>query len=334
MKKKTEKKCPPASTGEEPSRWKSILRCMLLSRLTEERLIRLYHQGRIFGGVYTGLGQEAIGTATALAGEARDLFAPCIRNMTVTLGRGESALNVFRQYLGRASGPTRGRDGNVHYGNLENGVLFMISHLGAMLSVLTGAVMARRRQGVAAAGVAYIGDGASSTGDFHEAVNFAAVFDVPVIFVIENNKFAYSTPNNEQYRCRRLVDRAIGYGIEGIQADGNDVVELHGLARKLLADIRERPRPILLECDTLRMRGHGEHDDASYVPRELLEQYRARDPIALARRRYAAEGWMTDVEMDELTRACEEEVDRSYRQALAEPPPDPATLLEGVYADD
>lgn len=305
---------------------------MVLARLTEERLVRLYHQGKIFGGVYTGIGQEAIGAATTQACGDADLFAPCIRSMTVHLGRGMSVLDVFRQYLGRAAGPTRGRDGNVHYGNPARGVYAMISHLGAMLPVVVGGVMARRRQGADSIGIAYIGDGATSTGDFHEAVNFAAVFDVPVIFVIENNKYAYSTPNSRQYRCERLVDRAKGYGIEGLAADGNDPVELHLLARDLAADLRAKPRAVLLECDTMRMRGHGEHDDFSYVPKDLLAEYARRDPIRQARERLAAEGVIPLKDMDALAEACQQEVDRAYHQALAEPPPDPMTLTEGVYA--
>ncbi|MBP7830477.1 MAG: thiamine pyrophosphate-dependent dehydrogenase E1 component subunit alpha [Kiritimatiellae bacterium] len=313
--------------------WEAVVRCMWRARLTEERLVRLYHQGRIFGGVYTGIGQEAIGAATACAGGPDDLFAPCIRNMTVHLARGMPVLDIFRQYLGRATGPTRGRDGNVHYGNLANGVYAMISHLGAMLPVVTGGVMARRRLGRPAVGVAYIGDGATSTGDFHEALNFASVFDAPVLFVIENNKFAYSTPSASQYRCARLADRASGYGMEGLVADGNDAVGLHRLARELLAKMREKPRPILLECDTMRMRGHGEHDDCAYVPKELVESYAARDPLRLARERLAAEGALAAAAFDRIGQECQAEVDAGYHRALAEPAPDPATLTHGVYAD-
>ena len=327
---------PPEGTGasEVPREaWADVVRSMWRARLTEERLVRLYHQGRIFGGVYTGIGQEAIGAATACAGGPDDLFAPCIRNMTVHVARGMPVLDIFRQYLGRVTGPTRGRDGNVHYGNPSQGVYAMISHLGAMLSVVTGGVMARRRRGLAAAGVAYIGDGATSTGDFHEALNFAAVFDVPVLFVIENNKFAYSTPSKSQYRCARLADRAVGYGMEGLVADGNDVVSLHQLARGLLADMREKPRPVLLECDTMRMRGHGEHDDCSYVPKDLVEAYAARDPLRLARERLAAEGWLEAAAFDRIEKECQAEVDAGYHRALAEPAPDPATLTQGVYAD-
>ncbi|MBN1269675.1 MAG: thiamine pyrophosphate-dependent dehydrogenase E1 component subunit alpha [Kiritimatiellae bacterium] len=319
--------------GEEKTRWVSLLNCMLLARKTEERLVRLYHQGRIFGGVYTGIGQEAIGAATALAGGQDDLFAPLIRDMTVHIGRGESVLNIFRQYLGRATGPTRGRDGNVHYGNMDNGVFAMISHLGAMLPVIVGGVMARRRLGRDTIGVAYFGDGASSTGDVHEALNFAAVFDVPVIFLVENNHYAYSTPTPAQYRCKHLKDRAVGYGMEGILADGNDAIELFFLTRDLIASMREKPRPILLECDTMRMRGHGEHDDFGYVPRELIEKYTRRDPILLVRERLVKDGALAEDEIAALEQACQEEVDAAYHQALAEPVPSPDTLMEGVYAE-
>lgn len=314
--------------------WIDILRCMMLARLTEERLVRLYHQGQIFGGVYTGIGQEAIGAATTAACGDHDLFAPCIRGMTVHIGRGMSVLNVFRQYLGRVSGPTRGRDGNVHYGNSARGVYAMISHLGAMLPVVTGGVMAARRLGRDAVGIAYIGDGATSTGDFHEAVNFAAVFDAPVIFLIENNKYAYSTPCSEQYRCEHLVDRAKGYGIEGFSADGNDAVALHLLARELVVDLRRKPRAVLIECDTMRMRGHGEHDDFSYVPRELIEKYAKKDPIKVCWEQLVAAKIAMREELDQLEHKCREEVNSAYHQALSELPPDPSTLMEGVYAGE
>jgi pyruvate dehydrogenase E1 component alpha subunit len=305
---------------------------MLRARRAEERLIRLYHQGKVYGGVYTGTGHEGIGAATALAGGPRDLFAPCIRDLTVHLARGESLLNVFRQWLARRTGPTRGRDGNVHHGSLENGVFAMISHLGAMLSVLVGGVMARRHLGEDSIGMCYLGDGASSSGDFHEALNFAAVRGVPVLFFIENNRYAYSTPTALQYKCESLVFRAPGYGMDGHQVDGNDAVALHELTRQLADDIRGRPRPILVECMTMRMRGHGEHDDFSYVPRELLAEYAARDPIDVAIRRLKERGAITDAQVDAVQAEVRAEVDAAYTRALSEPAPDPATLLDGVYA--
>lgn len=313
--------------------WIGLLRTMLRSRKTEERLIRLYHQAKIYGGVYTGVGQEAISAATVAASGPHDLFAPLIRNLGVHLGRGESTLNVFRQWLARETGPTRGRDGNVHFGNLGNGVYTMISHLGAMLPVVVGGVMARRRQGRDTVGFGYIGDGGTSTGDFHEAVNFAAVYDVPVVFVIENNYYAYSTPQKYQFRCERLADRAPGYGIDGYRADGNDAVGLYLFCRDLVADVRARPRPVLLECETMRMRGHGEHDDFSYVPKDLLARFAERDPLRVARERLVGTGVLSADAVAELDAECAAEVDQAYQQALKDPPPDAGRLAEGVYAD-
>jgi len=313
--------------------WLRILRLMMLARKTDERLIRLYHQGRIRGSVFAGIGQEAIGATTVVASKADDLFAPCIRNMTVHLGRGESVLNVIRQALGSVEGPTGGRDGNVHHGRLENGVFQMISHLGAMLSVVTGGVMARRRLGKNSIGVAYIGDGATSTGDFHEAINFASVFDVPVLFVIENNHYAYSTPTSHQFRCRRLADRAVGYGIDGYTADGNNPGEMYVMAKDIMDGMRAKPQPAILECDTMRMRGHGEHDNFAYVPEGLLDVYERRDPIKLALRGLRAGKRVSESEIEALDRECVAEVDRAYQQALTEPGPAAETLEDGVYSD-
>jgi TPP-dependent pyruvate/acetoin dehydrogenase alpha subunit len=304
---------------------------MLLSRTIEERLIRLYHQGKVYGGVYTGVGQEAPGAAACVASASHDLFAPCIRNMSVHVGRCASTLDIFRQWLGKVSGPTRGRDGNVHHGNFANGVYAMISHLGAMLPVVVGGVMARRIQGSPSVGFGFIGDGGSSTGDFHEAVNFAAVRNVPVIFVIESNHYAYSTPSAQQHRCKHLVDRAVGYGIEGILTDGNDACGLLEIFSTLVDDIRVKPRAVLVEVNTMRMRGHGEHDDFSYVPRELLEHYRLHDPIDVCRNRLMERGLLDEQGWEAMRVACLGEVDTAYRQAMAEAGPDPHTLMEGVY---
>jgi TPP-dependent pyruvate/acetoin dehydrogenase alpha subunit len=201
-----------------------------------------------------------------------------------------------------------------------------------MLPVVTGGVMARRRLGRPAVGFAYIGDGGTSTGDFHEAINFAAVLEVPMLFVVENNQFAYSTPNAHQFRCKSLVDRAAGYGIQGVAADGNDVLGLRATVGALVADIRAQPRTVLLVCETMRMRGHGEHDDASYVPRELLAAWEQRCPVRRLREQLVAAQVATAAELDALDAAVQADVSEAYQQALADPPPDPATLMEGVYA--
>lgn len=309
-----------------------ILRLMLLSRTIEERLIRLYHQGKIYGGVYTSMGQEGPGAAAARASEPQDLFAPCIRNLSLHLGRGDSALNVFRQWMARRASPTRGRDGNIHFGNLAgHGVYAMISHLGAMLPVVTGAVMARRYKGVKSIGYGFIGDGGTSTGDFHEAINFSAVNNVPVIFVVEDNHYAYSTPSRLQYKCEHLIDKAKGYGVEGFKADGNDAIELFSLFRGIAADIRENPRTVLVVVDTMRMRGHGEHDDFSYVPRELLETYRRHDPIDVCREKLVASGSLDQAGWEAMVADCKADVEGAYRQAMSEPGPDAGGLMEGVY---
>jgi len=310
-----------------------ILRLMILARRVDEGLIKLCRQGRLRGSAFAGIGQEAISAAVAVASQAEDLFAPCIRNLPLHLGRGETPLGVFRQALARAESPTGGRDGNVHYGSLENGVYTMISHLGSMVSVVAGGVMARRRQGQDTVGVAFVGDGATSTGDFHEALNFAAVFDVPLLVVIENNHYAYSTPTEKQFRCHRLKDRAAGYGIPGYSADGNNPAEMYVTVRDIMNDIRAHPRPALLEAETMRMRGHGEHDDFKYVPKDLLLTYQRRDPIKLAVKAMISTKLLTEAQLQAMEDDIAVEVDRAARQALSEEEPMPDTLCRGVYHD-
>jgi TPP-dependent pyruvate/acetoin dehydrogenase alpha subunit len=268
-----------------------------------------------------------------VASQPDDLFAPCIRNLALHLGRGETPLGIFRQILGRAQGPTGGRDGNVHLGCLARGVYTMISHLGSMISVVAGGTMAKRRQGKDTVGVAFVGDGATSTGDFHEALNFAAVFDIPLLVIIENNHYAYSTPTSQQYRCHRLVDRAVGYGIDGYSADGNNPAEIYVTVRDIMDDIRANPRPALLEADTMRMRGHGEHDDFSYVPEELLQVYRRRDPIEMAIRGMQAAKLLPDEELKTINEDIAAEIDSAVRQALSEEEPLADSLTQGVYHD-
>ena len=316
-----------------PEVWFRVLRLMLLARRVDEQLIKFSRQGRIRGSSFTGIGQEAIGAAAAVASRPDDLFAPCIRNLSLHLGRGETPLGIFRQSLGRAQGPTGGRDGNIHHGNLDNGVFAMISHLGAMISVVTGGVMARRRQRMDTVGVAFVGDGTTSTGDFHEALNFAAVFNVPVLVIIENNHYAYSTPNERQFRCRKLVDRALGYGIPGYAVDGNNPGEMYVTVRDILCEIRDDPRPVLLEADTMRMRGHGEHDDFKYVPEKLLQVYRRRDPIKMMIRAMKSAKLLTDEQLRTMEDQIADEIDQSLRQALSEDEPSADTLTRGVYAD-
>ncbi len=317
----------------DPAVWTRILRLMVLARKADEQVIRLCRQGQIRGSSFTGIGQEAISAAVAVASQPNDLFAPCIRNLALHLGRGETPLGIMRQVLARSEGPTGGRDGNIHHGRLENGVYAMISHLGAMISVICGGLMAKRRQGQDAVGVAFVGDGTTSTGDFHEAMNFAAVFKIPILVIIENNHYAYSTPTSRQYACRHLVDRAAGYGIQGVSADGNNAAEMYVTVNEIMQAMRTDPRPVLLEAETMRMRGHGEHDDFRYVPEELLLVYRRRDPIHLAVRAMKAAKLLDDAGFSALESELAATISAAATQALAEQEPAPDTLHEGVYAD-
>jgi len=317
----------------DSSVWHRALRLMLMARKTDERLIKLYHQGKIRGSVFASIGQEAIGTAAVLNSQPRDLFAPCIRDLPVHLGRGLTPRQVILQALGKASGPTRGRDGNIHYGNPAGGVYAMISHLGAMISVLAGGVMARRIQGQDTIGFAFVGDGATSTGDFHEAVNLISVRSIPVLIVVENNHYAYSTPTSKQFRCAHLVQRALGYGMEGTLVDGNNPGEVYVTVRDIVENMRSECRPHFLECDTMRMRGHGEHDAFAYAAPRLVEKYTRRDPIRMAVRGMKAAGMLTDKQYQALAEKIEAEILEASRQALAEPGPDPGSLSDGVYTD-
>src|SRR3989454_8525042 len=224
--------------GREP--YARAFRCMLLARTLDDKLASLYRAGKIHGGVFLGRGQEALSVSVGLSLRKGDVFAPLIRDMAGRLAFGEPVLDAVRTYLGSALGPMRGRDGNVHRGKPKEGLLAMISHLGAMISVVNGALMARRLQGLSGSvGAACVGEGATSTGSFHEALNQAAVEKLPLVLVVANNQYAYSTPTERQFACADLVDKALGYGVEGHEADGNDLVECLEIMQDVVARARE-----------------------------------------------------------------------------------------------
>ena len=237
-------------------------RFMLLSRMLDEKFASLYRAGKIHGGVFLGRGQEALSVSMGLALQPGDIFAPLIRDSAGRLAFGEPILDAVRTFLGSPLGPMRARDGNVHRGRPQAGVLAMISHLGAMISVVNGALLARRFNGVAGTvGMASIGDGATSTGAFHEAVNQAAIEKLPLVLVVANNQYAYSTPNPREFACRSLADRAAGYGIEGCYVDGTDLGECLRAIRDAADKARAGQGPQLVVARLLRLCGHGEHDD-------------------------------------------------------------------------
>ena len=310
-----------------------IYRNMLIARGIEERGHILYKQGRIPGSFYTGRGNEgsAVGVATAMGPE--DVGTPVQRDMGVHITRGIEPWRIFAQYMGRIDGPTRGRDGNIHLGDPRLGLHPMVSHLPAMLPVAVGMALAFRIREEARVAVAWTGEGAMARGDAHEAMNFAGVRRLPVVFVVDNNQWAYSTPTHLQYAVEHLADRASAYGIDGVVVDGTDVLAVYREARQAIEKARSGGGPTLIESITLRMEGHAVHDDASYVPRELIEEWRRRDPIV----RFQA--WLREnADLDEEEDAAiGERVKQLLADALeraeASPQPDPATVAAGVYAD-
>ncbi|MEI6567985.1 MAG: thiamine pyrophosphate-dependent dehydrogenase E1 component subunit alpha, partial [Verrucomicrobiota bacterium] len=262
------------------------LRFMLVSRVLDDKFASLYRMGKIHGGVFLSRGQEALSVASALSLQPGDLYAPLIRDTAGRLAFGESLLDPIRTYLGSAFGPMRGRDGNVHWGHPRLGMYAMISHLGAMISVVSGGLLAHRLQGRrSTVGLSSVGDGATSTGAFHEALNQAAVEQLPLVLVVANNCYAYSTPNNRQFACKSLVDRAVGYGVKGVEFDGTDLETCLRELGSAAARARSGQGPQLMIANLLRLCGHGEHDDASYVDPNLKTSQVGRDCLEVAIRK-------------------------------------------------
>ena len=309
-----------------------IYRNMLLTRGIEERGHILYKQGKIPGSFYTGRGNEAgaVGVATAMG--PHDVGTPLQRDMGVHVTRGIEPWRIFAQYMGREDGPTRGRDGNVHMGDAALGLHPMVSHLPAMLPVGVGMALAFRIREEKRVAVAWCGEGAAARGDAHEGMNFAGVRRLPVVFVIDNNQWAYSTPTYLEYAVEHLADRAASYGFEGVVVDGTDVLAVYREAKRAIEKAREGGGPTLIESLTLRMEGHAVHDDAFYVPKELFEEWARRDPVERYRSWLRDNASMTDEEEDEITSGVKRLLNDAIQRAEESPLPDPATLVESVYA--
>ena len=311
-----------------------LYRLMLVTRGIEERGHMLYRQGKIPGSFYTGRGNEAAAVGVGFAMGLDDLGAPTQRDMGVHVARGTEPWRIFAQYMGRVDGPTAGRDGNVHMAELRLGLIAMVSHLPAMVPVATGCALAFRIRGEARVALGWSGDGATSRSDWHEALNFAGVRRLPVVFIVDNNQFAYSTPNYLEFATRHIADRAAGYGFEGVVVDGTDVLAVHREARAAIEKARVGDGPTLLELVTLRGEGHAVHDDAFYVPRGLHDAWAPSDPIE----RYRA--WLKanlDGFGDDDDARLREDVKAllvdALRRAEASPLPDPATVGDGVWAE-
>jgi len=303
-----------------------------LTRGLEQRVIILYRQGKIIGGVYISAGEEAIAVGSASALEPDDVIAPSHRDLGANLMKGITPKEYLAQYLARQTGLTRGRDGNVHYGDIRRGVIGFISPMADLLPVAAGVGLAfklRRERRVVAA---FFGDGASSRGDFHEALNFAAVMKLPVIFICHNNQFAYSTPLEKQMAVEHIADRAKAYGMPGITVDGNDVLAVRSAVADAASRAREGGGPSLVEGKTMRMRGHAEHDDASYVPAAMLEEWRKRDPIDRFEAYLRDRKLLDDTIAKEIGDRLSKEIEEAVSFAESSPFPDAKDLIKGVYA--
>ncbi len=299
---------------------------MLLARVTDDKIASLYRGGKITGGVFLGRGQEALSVATGLALRAGDVFAPLIRDQAGRLAFGETLLDCTRTYMGSRLGPMRGRDGNVHRGRPRDGLLPMISHLGAMLPVVAGTLMARRFRGVlGTVGAVSLGDGATSTGAFHEGLNLAAVEKLPLVLVVANNQYAYSTPTSRQFACRDLVQKAVGYGVAGHSVDGTDLEACLKVLSLAVETARSGGGPQFVVASLLRLAGHGEHDDASYVDPKLRESSLGGDCLKLAEQRLLAEGWADAEAVREMQENAQRQIEEAVTTTMREPLPDPNT---------
>lgn len=313
---------PPAVNREQ---YLNAYRIMLNARVLEEKLASLYRSGLIRGGVFLGKGQEALSVSVGISLHRGDIFAPLIRDQAGRMAFGDTILDTLRTYLGSALGSMRGRDGNIHRGRPREGYYAMISHLGAMLPAVTGALLAHRLRGeTGIVGATCTGDGATSTGAFHEGLNAAAVEKLPLIVVVANNQFAYSTPTSRQYACADLLDRAAGYGVTGHRADGVDLASCLATVGQAVKNAREGGGPQLIVASLLRLVGHGEHDDASYVPPDIKTSPLGRDCLKVAESHIAASGWATAGELAAWRKAAQQEVDETTAKVRREPAPDPA----------
>jgi TPP-dependent pyruvate/acetoin dehydrogenase alpha subunit len=309
-----------------------IFRNLVLTRGIEERGHILYKQGKIPGSFYTGRGNEAasVGVATAMGDD--DVGTPLHRDMGVHVVRGVEPWRIFAQYMGREDGPTKGKDGNVHMADARLGLIAMVSHLPAMLPVAVGCALAFRIRNERRVAVGWFGEGASARGDCHEAMNLAGVRRLPVVFMCDNNQWAYSTPTHLEYATENVADRARSYGFEGVVVDGTDVLAVYRETKRAIEKAREGGGPTLVECLTLRMEGHAVHDDAFYVPKEMFEEWAKRDPIERFRSWLRENADFSDEEEEEIRAEVKKTLNDAIKRAEESPLPDTSDLLEGVYA--
>ena len=311
-----------------------------LARDVEERLVILFRQSKVIGGLYRSLGQEGESVATAYALERRDAVLPLIRNMGALMTVGVRPLEIFRQYMAKGTSNSRGRDLNIHIVHLpdedanEPVIVGPISMLGDSIPVAAGIAMGARMRGKPRVAMAWIGDGATSTGAFHEGMNFAAVQRIPLVVVAEDNKFAYSTPISKQMAITRIDERAASYGIPHELVDGNDMLAVYDVAKKMVDRARDGAGAQLIGVDTMRMQGHAQHDDARYVPKAQIDEWSRKDPLTRFRSALVERQAGSEKDLDDIDRMTREYAAKEADLAVGEPMPDPETVSRGVYAGD
>jgi TPP-dependent pyruvate/acetoin dehydrogenase alpha subunit len=308
-----------------------LYRWLQLTRLVEEKLVNLYRQTKVVGGVFRSLGQEATAVGTCYALRPQDFIAPLIRDLGAVLVKGIRPRDIFAQYMAKAWGPSEGRDLNIHFGDMSKGFIGPISHLGDMIPVMTGIVLGARMRGLDTAAVAYIGDGGMSTGAFHEGLNFAAVQKLPLVIVAEHNWYAYSTPTSKQTAVKNLADKAAGYGIPGYVVDGNDVIACYEVMREAAEFARGGGGAVLIEAKTYRRKGHAEHDDQRYLPEGELAFWERRDPVERFHRHLLHKGVAVQEKLDEIVAEVKREIDEDAAWAESSPMPEPEKAAYNVF---
>ena len=305
---------------------------MLMMRELEERIeLKLYRQGKVVGGCYTGRGQEAIPVGSAILSRPGDWLTPSHRDMAALLIRGITPREILAQYMGRATGLTKGRDGNMHMGCPRRHCVPIISSIGASIPVAGGLALAMRYRQESNIVFNYSGDGASSRGDWHEGLNMAAVMELPIVYLCNNNLYAYSTPLDKQMRIHDIVDRVAGYGIPAEIVDGNDVLAIHEASRRAVEHARAGKGPYFIECKTFRMSGHSAHDPADYVPNSMREEWSRKDPILMLQRYMVEQLGADEQDFVNIRKQVLGEIEEAVAWALEQPYPDPETVEDDVY---
>jgi pyruvate dehydrogenase E1 component alpha subunit len=310
----------------------SLLRYMVMMRASEERALTLYKQGRVPGSFYDGRGQEAISVGAAFVLRPEDRMCNLHRDLGAHLIRGVTPDRYLANYMGRADGVTGGKDGNMHFGDRRLGCVGMVSMLPDMAQVATGMALAFKMRHEPRIAMTFFGEGSTANGQWHEAMNFAGIHRLPIVFILENNRFAYSTPNELEFAVDP-VDRAHSYGFVGVNVDGNDVEAVFEAAREAADLARSGGAPTLIECQTMRMHGHGAHDDMRYVPKELFEEWERRDPIDRYTERLTGDYGFSQEEVQGIVNEVRAYVEECAKKALASPMPDAELATQGVYAD-